>query len=102
MRILLAMTATIAIAGCATSPGSAPGANALNPDEPVRVERLGSITTAELPQEKRCNSKQVKWCSDGDKGCRCVYKHVARDRLRRMEDQMRNLRQVTNQRRNLN
>lgn len=80
----------MAIAGCATgSSGELSGRHGKNGGQ-ASVERLGSITSAALPGELRCGSKQVMWCADGRsrEACQCLYVREAQDRVRRMADQM--------------
>ena len=86
MRVLVPLL-MLAVAGCATSPE---GHSTKNTDA-ARYERLGVVTDTPPPEELSCSRRQVMWCAEGNHGrqCKCVFVHQAKDRVRRMADQIR-------------
>lgn len=91
MRLTMLM-ALLAMAGCGTNSGFA--GKQMKNGGPVRIERLGTMTTSDFVDERSCNSKQILWCTtrSGAQSCQCVYTKQAEDRVRRMTGQMNHLR----------
>ena len=88
MTVLVAL---LFVAGCASDPGGElTGRYAKNGAHPV-VERLGTVTTTSAPGELQCGSRQLMWCTGDRSGetCRCVYKHVAEERVRAIADRLK-------------
>ena len=79
----------LALAGCGTGQSGFSGKHAKN-GGPERVERLGVLTTSELPAERQCGAKQVRWCADRGDGaaCACIPVQQATDRVRRLARQL--------------
>lgn len=79
----------VALAGCGTGQSGFSGKHSKN-GGPLRVERLGVVTTSELPAERQCGARAVRWCSDrGDRAaCACIPVQQAKDRVRRLARQM--------------
>ena len=88
---LTMLMALLAMAGCGTNSGFA--GKQMKNGGPVRIERLGTMTTSDFVAEERCNSKQILWCTtrSGAKSCQCVYTKQAEDRVRRITSQMERL-----------
>lgn len=85
------MLSMFLLAGCAGSQTDLAGKHGKN-GGPVRVERLGIMTTSELPADGQCRAREVRWCSSRGRGvnCQCVLVQEAKDRVRRLATQMRN------------
>jgi hypothetical protein len=88
---LAAAILVLVVTGCANDRSSLAGRHTKNGGL-ERVERLGVMTTSELPAEHQCSTRQIRWCSDrgGAINCKCVYVREAEDRVRRMARELRN------------
>jgi len=81
----------LVISGCATDTGRPLfGAHGKN-GNPVRYERLGSITDQDVSTGPQCGSKQVSWCTERRErqNCQCLNVHEAEEKVRRMTAQFR-------------
>ena len=87
MRVAVILVMLV-MSACASDPGRELQGRHLKNGAPERYERLGTITSTALPDETACGEKQIKWCGAKSESCQCVYAHEARDRLRRMTDQL--------------
>jgi hypothetical protein len=81
--------AMLIVAGCA-SQSELTGKQKKNSGV-VQYERLGTLTTHDVPAGKQCNRRQVQWCAPDSQGenCTCIYVHSAKDRIRRMAESYR-------------
>ena len=79
------------VSACASGPDEFVGRSAKN-GAPVRFERLGAVTSTNVPVEATCDSKELKWCStrNGKRACYCAKRFRTQDQLRRLARQMRN------------
>lgn len=84
MTILIVL---LAMAGCGSNSGLA-GKESKH-GTPVRIERLGTMTTAELVEERSCHPKQIHWCANraGRQQCECVFPKRVENRVRRLTGQ---------------
>jgi len=91
VQIAILMTLLL-VAGCGSNSGFA-GKQTKN-GGPVRIERLGTMTTTDRVAERSCNRRQVLWCHRlaGAQHCQCTYVKQAEDRVRRMTGQTDRLR----------
>ena len=93
MRLISVMVLLL-VSGCASSPDYDLSGKQSKNGTPVRYERLGSVTSLDVPTDLKCNSRQVRWCNvvGSWKKCGCVYIHDAEEKVRRMAGQVRNQR----------
>ena len=93
----VAVLVFMVMAGCASNGVSVPLGNHAKSNEPVHVERMGSMTTLASLRQPMCHTEQVLLCrgevEDGD--CRCVTIHDAERSLQRVtyDRQRRHIRQ---------
>ena len=87
MRVIVFLLILTA-AGCSSQSGLS-GKSAKN-GSVMQYERLGTLTTYDVPTDVKCGGRQVQFCAPDSQGqrCTCVHRDVARDRIRRMADQL--------------
>ena len=90
VRVMLSVVLLLVYA-CASGPGELAGKSAKT-GEPVRFERLGAVTSTNVPIEATCGHTEVKWCStrNGTRSCYCAKRYRTQDKIRRMAGQLRN------------
>ena len=89
MRVIVFLL-VLTVAGCSSQSGMS-GKSAKN-GQVMQYERLGTLTSYEMPTEMKCGRRQVQFCAPDSQGqnCTCVHRDIAKDRIRRMADQLNN------------
>ena len=88
---LIVVFAVMVLTGCVSSGSVAPAGMHAKNGSPVRVERLGTMTTLSPVKGPACHSEQVLLCR-GDIGrgdCRCVFIQEAERSLERVTRRQR-------------
>ena len=88
MRIFTVVLLLV-LAGCSSQSGLS-GKQTKN-GQVMQYERLGTLTSYDMPTAMKCGSRQVQFCAPDSQGgnCTCVHRDTARDKIRRLADQLR-------------
>lgn len=90
MRVLLVVIGLL-ISGCATDVGRTMSGDQTKNGGPIRLERLGTVTSVDITTGPRCRPSQVNWCTlrGGKENCQCLHIRAAEEKVRRMVGQAR-------------